>query len=92
MHWFQAGGAERWALETVKLVRDAGFLPIVITVSYTHLDVYKRQSMFVPKSRPVLIFPVEVLQIPPPFSCIPATVPRLNSSLLIGSLMEPTRS
>lgn len=31
MHWFQAGGAERWALETVKLVRDAGFIPIVIT-------------------------------------------------------------
>ena len=31
MHWFQAGGAERWALETVKLVRDAGFTPIVIT-------------------------------------------------------------
>lgn len=31
MHWFQAGGAERWALETVTLVRDAGFIPIVIT-------------------------------------------------------------
>lgn len=31
MHWFQAGGAERWALETAKLVRDAGFIPIVIT-------------------------------------------------------------
>lgn len=31
MHWFQAGGAERWALETVNLVRDAGFIPIVIT-------------------------------------------------------------
>lgn len=31
MHWFQAGGAERWALETVKLVRDADFIPIVIT-------------------------------------------------------------
>ena len=31
MHWFQAGGAERWALETVKLVRDAGVIPIVIT-------------------------------------------------------------
>lgn len=31
MHWFQAGGAERWALETVQLVRDAGFIPIVIT-------------------------------------------------------------
>ena len=31
MHWFQAGGAERWALETVKLVKEAGFLPIIIT-------------------------------------------------------------
>ena len=31
MHWFQAGGAERWALETVKLVRGAGFIPIVIS-------------------------------------------------------------
>lgn len=31
MHWFQAGGAERWALETVKLVREAGFLPIIVT-------------------------------------------------------------
>ncbi|WEV58854.1 glycosyltransferase [Bifidobacterium sp. ESL0728] len=31
MHWFQAGGAERWALETVKLVKQAGFYPIVIT-------------------------------------------------------------
>ena len=31
MHWFQAGGADRWALETVKLVRAAGFIPIVIT-------------------------------------------------------------
>ena len=36
MHWFQAGGAERWALETVKLVRDAGFIPIVITDSDGH--------------------------------------------------------
>ncbi|WEV73871.1 glycosyltransferase family 4 protein [Bifidobacterium sp. ESL0798] len=31
MHWFQAGGAERWALETVKLVKQAGLYPIVIT-------------------------------------------------------------
>ena len=31
MHWFQAGGAERWALETVKLAKEVGFLPIIIT-------------------------------------------------------------
>lgn len=31
MHWLQAGGAERWALETVKLVEQAGLLPIVLT-------------------------------------------------------------
>ena len=35
---------------------------------------------------------VEVLQIPPPFSCIPVTVPRLSSSLLLGSLMGAMRS
>ena len=49
-------------------------------------------SMFVPKSRLALIFLVEVLQIPPLFSCIPATVQRLSSSLLLGSLMGATRS
>lgn len=31
MHWFQAGGAERWALETVRLAKEAGLYPIVIT-------------------------------------------------------------
>lgn len=31
MHFLQAGGAERWALETIGIVRDAGLLPIVIT-------------------------------------------------------------
>ena len=36
MHWLQAGGAERWAIETVKLVKDAGMLPIVITDRPSH--------------------------------------------------------
>ncbi|GAA1668439.1 glycosyltransferase [Microbacterium lacus] len=36
MHWFELGGAERWAFETVKLVRDAGFLPIVLTNRDSH--------------------------------------------------------
>lgn len=31
MHWLQAGGAERWAMETIKIVRDAGLVPVVIT-------------------------------------------------------------
>lgn len=31
LHWFEMGGAERWALETISLAREAGFLPIVLT-------------------------------------------------------------
>ncbi len=31
MHWLQPGGAERWAMETVRLVKEAGMVPIVIT-------------------------------------------------------------
>lgn len=36
MHWLQAGGAERWAMETIKIVRDAGLVPIVITSIDSH--------------------------------------------------------
>ncbi|MFB6609579.1 glycosyltransferase [Agromyces sp. NPDC056379] len=36
LHWLDLGGAERWAVETVKLVRDAGFLPIVVTDRESH--------------------------------------------------------
>lgn len=36
MHWLQSGGAERWAMETVALARQAGLLPIVITDSDGH--------------------------------------------------------
>jgi glycosyltransferase involved in cell wall biosynthesis len=31
LHWLELGGAERWALETVQMAREAGLLPIVIT-------------------------------------------------------------
>lgn len=31
LHWFELGGAELWAFESVRLVREAGFLPIVLT-------------------------------------------------------------
>ncbi|MGO3146373.1 MAG: glycosyltransferase [Leucobacter sp.] len=31
LHWLQTGGAERWALESIQLAKDAGFLPIVVT-------------------------------------------------------------
>lgn len=36
MHWLQAGGAERWGMETVRLTREAGFTPIVITDRDSH--------------------------------------------------------
>lgn len=31
LHWLQAGGAERWAVETIRLAKKAGLLPIIIT-------------------------------------------------------------
>jgi glycosyltransferase involved in cell wall biosynthesis len=31
IHWLELGGAERWALETVQLAREAGLTPIVVT-------------------------------------------------------------
>lgn len=36
IHWFELGGAERWAFETVRLARDAGFLPIVLSNRDSH--------------------------------------------------------
>lgn len=36
MHWLQAGGAERWAMETIRLVRESGMTPIVITSINSH--------------------------------------------------------
>lgn len=31
LHWLQTGGAEHWAIESIQLARQAGFLPIVVT-------------------------------------------------------------
>lgn len=31
LHWLQTGGAERWAVETVQMAKDQGFLPVVVT-------------------------------------------------------------
>lgn len=36
LHWFELGGAELWAFETVRLVREAGYLPIVLTNRASH--------------------------------------------------------
>jgi len=36
MHWLQAGGAEMWGIRTIRLVREAGLLPIVITDRDSH--------------------------------------------------------
>ena len=31
LHWLQTGGAERWAIESIQLAKEAGLLPIVVT-------------------------------------------------------------
>lgn len=31
LHWLQTGGAERWAVESISLAKDAGFLPVIVT-------------------------------------------------------------
>jgi glycosyltransferase involved in cell wall biosynthesis len=36
VHWLDLGGAERWAVETVRLVREAGMLPIVVSDKASH--------------------------------------------------------
>lgn len=31
LHWLQTGGAERWAIEAIRIAKEAGLLPIVVT-------------------------------------------------------------
>lgn len=31
LHWLQTGGAERWAVESIRLAKSAGLLPVVVT-------------------------------------------------------------
>lgn len=56
MHWFELGGAERWALESVRIVREAGYLPIVISnVDSQHPFICRPEldgAMVIPMSEP----------------------------------------
>lgn len=36
LHWLQTGGAERWAFENIRLAREAGYLPVVVTDQLSH--------------------------------------------------------
>lgn len=31
LHWLELGGAEKWAMETISLAREAGFFPIILS-------------------------------------------------------------
>lgn len=58
LHWFELGGAELWAFETVRLVREAGFLPIVLTNRDSHQPWVTRPeldgALLVPFSAPTV--------------------------------------
>lgn len=58
VHWFELGGAERWAFESVKLVREAGLLPIVISNRDSHQPWLSRPeldgALIIPFSEPTV--------------------------------------
>lgn len=58
LHWFELGGAELWAFETVRLVREAGFLPIVLTNRDSHQPWITRPeldgALLIPFSEPTV--------------------------------------
>lgn len=45
LHWFELGGAERWAFESVRIVREAGLLPIVLTNRDSHHPWLERSEL-----------------------------------------------
>lgn len=59
LHWFELGGAELWAFETVRLVREAGFLPIVLTNRDSHQPWVTRPeldgALLIPFSEPTVV-------------------------------------
>ncbi|GAA2530239.1 glycosyltransferase family 4 protein [Microbacterium mitrae] len=59
MHWLETGGAERWAFETVRLIREAGFLPIVISNRDSHHPLITRPefdgAIVIPFSEPTAL-------------------------------------
>lgn len=58
LHWFQLGGAELWAFEAVRLVREAGLLPIVLTNRDSHQPWITRAeldgALLIPFSEPTV--------------------------------------
>lgn len=59
LHWFELGGAERWAFETVRIVREAGLLPIVLTNRESHHPWIDRPeldgALIIPFSEPTVL-------------------------------------
>lgn len=59
LHWFELGGAERWAFETIGLARDAGFVPIVLTSRDSHQEWITRAeltgALLIPMSEPTAL-------------------------------------
>lgn len=57
LHWLELGGAERWALRTIELAREAGLLPIVVTDQpSTHPWIVRPEldgAVVVPLTRPM---------------------------------------
>lgn len=57
LHWLQTGGAERWAVEAVRLVRESGLLPIVLTDQLSHHYWITRpelkEALVIPMTMPV---------------------------------------
>ena len=57
MYWLQAGGAEQWGLETIRLTKQAGLLPIVITDRDSQqpwiTDAACDEALVLPLTRPV---------------------------------------
>lgn len=58
VHWFELGGAERWALESVKIAREAGLLPIILSNRDSHQPWLERieldGSIVIPFSEPTV--------------------------------------
>lgn len=58
LHWFELGGAELWAFETVRIVKEAGFLPIVLTNRDSHQPWVTRPelegALLIPFSEPTV--------------------------------------
>ena len=47
MHWLQAGGAERWGMETIALAKEAGFIRLcsLIVIVISHGLLIQRATM-----------------------------------------------